>query len=74
MTDRINGFWVVLEQDTRVDDAEPLLAAVRQLRGVIGVDPHVVTPEDYFARTRAHREISQALWKALDDAQRKPQA
>lgn len=72
MTDRINGFWVALERDTRIDDAEPLLAAVRQLRGVIGVDPHVVTPEDYFARTRVHCEISKALWDALE-AQRKPQ-
>lgn len=33
MTDRINGFWVALEKDTRIDDAEPILNAVRLLRG-----------------------------------------
>ena len=37
MTDRYNALIVVLEGNVRDDDAEPLLAAIRQLCGVLSV-------------------------------------
>ena len=39
MTDRYDAFTVVLERNIRTDDAEPVLAAIRQLRGVLDVIP-----------------------------------
>lgn len=37
MTDRVSAFHVVLERDIREDDAREIIAAIRQLRGVLHV-------------------------------------
>ena len=41
MTDRLNGFIVVLEQPRREDDAEAIANAIRMIKGVIRVEPLV---------------------------------
>lgn len=48
MTDRINGYFVVLEDSVREDDVQPVLNAIRQIRGVIGVTPQI---QDSFSET-----------------------
>ena len=52
MTDRYSSLTVVLERDIRDDDAEPLIAAIRQLRGVLRVVPKVADAGEV-ARQRA---------------------
>ena len=59
MTDRINGFAVVLEKDLREDDAEALIQAVLQLRGVQTVIPNVAQPD--FAGTRARQQLAEKM-------------
>lgn len=61
MTDRFNGFTVVLERDIREDDAKPIIAAIRQLRGVLDVVPLVADSESYLAEQRARHELGQKL-------------
>jgi hypothetical protein len=41
MTERFNTLTVVLEKDMRDDDAETLLTAIRQMRGVLSVKGNV---------------------------------
>lgn len=41
MTDRIHSIILVLAEDIRIDDAESLIAAAKQFRGVIDVTPNV---------------------------------
>jgi hypothetical protein len=65
MTDRINGFWVALENDVRVDDAEAILAAVRCLKGVIAVEANVTGHADWIATARVRRELVAKLYEAL---------
>ena len=65
MTDRINYLTVVLDADIRDDDAEPLIAAIKLLRGVLKVKANVVQPGDYLAATRAKYELTQKLWDVL---------
>lgn len=67
MTDRLKGFVVTLEQDTRVDDVDALLTAVRQLRGVAKVTPVVYNIDDEMNRQRVRFELEQKLWGALAD-------
>ena len=38
MTDRIKGFYVALDKDLRVDDAQPLIDAVKQMKHVMDVE------------------------------------
>lgn len=65
MTDRINGFYVALEKDTRVDDAEATIAAVKQIKGVLSVKVHVSDMTDHFAYERVRRELGTKLWEIL---------
>ncbi len=66
MTDRINGFWVALDEDIRIDDAEPIISAVLQLRHVIDVEPNVRDPGDWIAETRARQELIEKLYRVLN--------
>lgn len=61
MTDRLNGLTVVLERDIRDDDAEGLIAAIKQLRGVLDVVPHVADFAAHVAGERARHELGRKV-------------
>lgn len=65
MTDRYNAFIVVLERDIREDDAEPILNAIKHIRGVLSVKPHVADFSDSIATERVRAELQQKLWDVL---------
>lgn len=65
MTDRYNTLTVVLERDIRKDDAEALISAIQQLRGVLRVAGNIADPAAYIAEERAKREIGEKLWEVL---------
>jgi len=65
MTDRINAITVVLENDTREDDAESLIGAIKLLKGVLSVTPHVVDINDYISGERAKDELRKKILKLL---------
>jgi len=65
MTDRFNSFTVVLEKDMREDDAERLLSAIRQLRGVLSVKGNVSDIVDHIAMQRARSDLEQKLFMVL---------
>lgn len=56
VTDKINRVTVVLDKSYRTDDAEPILAALRQIRGVLSVKGNVDCGRDYMAEMRAREE------------------
>lgn len=65
MTTKFNSFTVVLENDIREDDAEALLSAISQLRGVISVSGNVSDPSLYVAQSRARYELERKLLAVL---------
>lgn len=65
MTDRYNALTVVLERDIRSDDAEDLITAIQQLRGVASVRPHVSDITSHMAEERARMDLQEKLWKVL---------
>jgi len=65
MTDRIHSLTVVLEKDMRDDDCESLISAIRMLRNVLSVEPHVTDFGDHTARERARCELGEKLWEVL---------
>lgn len=71
MTDRLNGVFVVFEKDIRTDDAESIIAAIGQIRGVLSVQGNVVDAVDYVAYERARawwREaVVNLLWPPKKD-------
>lgn len=67
MTDRYNALTVVLEKDMREDDAQDLLSAIRQLRGVLRVEGNVSDINSHIAYARARGDLSGRLLAALRD-------
>lgn len=67
MTDRYNALTVVLEKDMREDDAQALLSAIRQLRGVLSVDGNVSDMNSHIAYARARGDLGGRLLAALRD-------
>lgn len=61
MTDRYNALTIILESDIRDDDAQPLIEAIKQLRGVLSVEPHLATPEEAIAEARVRSELGKEL-------------
>lgn len=53
MTDRFNALIVVLADDLRDDDAQPLIDAISLFRGVVHVGGHVSSVGDVIAEQRA---------------------
>ena len=65
MTDRIHALTVVLERDTRDDDVEALVNAIRQMRNVADVSLHVTDLSDHSARAQVKVEVGQALSQCI---------
>jgi hypothetical protein len=67
MSDRYNYLTVILEHDLKDEDAEPLIAAIKQLRGVLTVTPNVRDPGSLLVEQRARRELAEKLWQVLEE-------
>ncbi len=63
MTDRYAGYVVTMDRDVRDDDAEVTVAAIRQIRGVLAVDPLVADAALHVARERVRWELLDKLHK-----------
>lgn len=61
MTTRHAGYLVVLADDTREDDAEATINALRMVRGVASVTPVEADHNQVIARTRRDTQWQQAL-------------
>lgn len=57
MTDRFNALTVVLEKNIREDDAEAIILAISQLRGVASVEGNVADMASYIAKEQAMHEL-----------------
>lgn len=71
MTDRYNALTVILDHDIRDDDAQPLIEAIKQLRGVLKVKPHIAGFEESIAYARVRQELTEKLWNALKEPKEK---
>jgi hypothetical protein len=65
MTDRFHSLTVVLEKDMRSDDAQALISAITQLRGILSVSGNIANLSDYIAQDRARNDLGVKLWNVL---------
>jgi len=65
MTDRYHTLTVTLEREIRDDDAEALIKAIMQMRGVLDVQGEVAEFEFYAAREQAKRDLREELLEVL---------
>lgn len=62
MTDRYNAFTVILENDIRDDDAQPIINAIKQIRGVLDVQP---SQSDAISVSVASSRVRVRLWDKI---------
>jgi len=65
MTDRYFALTDLLDEDIHVDDAEPIINAIRMIRHVLDVQPHVKSLNDWSAEERAKSQLRRKLWEVL---------
>lgn len=61
MSDRADALIVVLDKTMRTDDAECILKAIEQLRGVLSVSFHIGDISDHIAQQRAKDDLGRKL-------------
>lgn len=61
MTDRIHSLTVVLDHDMRDDDIQPLIDAIKMMKGVRTVDTHVSDIASHMAEARAFLAAGEEL-------------
>lgn len=61
MTVRYHSLTVALETNMRDDAAELLIAAILQLRGVVGVEGNVADPSSFVHEVRTHAKLGNLL-------------
>lgn len=64
MTDRIHSLTVVFDKDIRTDDVQPIINAIKCLKGVIDVNyaANIANVESHMAEQRAKFNLQQELW------------
>ena len=65
MTDRVRQVIVTLDDNYRIDDAEPLLKLLSCIKGVARVSPHISTASDVLAREVVRAEYEAELHQAI---------
>lgn len=65
MTDIFNALVVILDKDMREDDAETLLTAIRQLRGVLSVSGNISDINSHIAEQRVKSELANKLFEVV---------
>lgn len=71
MTDRYNGFVVVLESDIREDDATSILTALKTIKGVLRVAPITQDIDSaVITRLRVNAEWTDKLVELINERRR----
>jgi len=63
MTDRFNAFLVILAHDIREDDAQATINAIKQIKGVLDVQPQVVDYAEVIAESRLKFELWEKMYQ-----------
>ena len=65
MTDRYHSLTVVLEKDIRDDDAQSIINAIKMVKGVLSVKPHVSDFTSLMAEDRARRDLEEKILQVI---------
>jgi|GEM_PF-1793986 len=70
MTDRVHALTVILEREYRDDDVEAIVNAIKMMRGVLDVKPHIIEDIDFYssreqAKFELRQEMREVLWPGI---------
>jgi hypothetical protein len=67
MSTRLKGLTIALEGDIREDDAENIILAIKQIRGILDVTPIEADSNDWINRSRIKSELQKKLWDIVSN-------
>lgn len=65
MSDRYNGFAVVLEKNLKDEDAERTINAIKQIKGVLTVKPNIGSFDEITAAARVKADLARRMWDVI---------
>lgn len=65
MSDHYNAFLIILGSDIKDEEAQATINAIRQIRGVIDVQPHIADPDVAIAKAQLRAALFQELFEVL---------
>jgi hypothetical protein len=65
MTDRYYALTVILERDIKEGDAEPILNAIKMIKGVRAVKGNIADPSTWMAEERARFDLEKKLLEVV---------
>lgn len=65
MSDRYFALTVALDKDMKDEDAEAIIEAIRMIRGVLSVEPHVADIVNWTATERARSHLIGRILEVL---------
>lgn len=65
MTDRYRGLVVLLDDNLRSDDAQPILQLIQQIKGVRRVEPQIGNGNDQITEMKVRQDLGEKLWQVL---------
>ena len=65
MSDRHNGYFIVLEKDIKDEDSKYIINAIKMIKGVLDVLPNMKDVHDDLAYTRIKSELIEKLISEL---------
>lgn len=72
MTDRYKGFLITLDKEIRNDDAEPILNALKMIKGVQIVKPYINKAEDWMMYEKGVMDTKMELFQFLKKPVKEP--
>ena len=67
MTDRVKGLVVTFDKDIRIDDVEPIIEAIRMIKGIASVQPSIAEVSDQINQQRIRNEYRHKVWTFYND-------
>lgn len=65
MSDRHHSYTVVLEHVLKDEDSDEVIQAIKMVKGVADVVPHVADGGFYIAREQAKSDLRRKMWKVI---------
>ena len=72
MTDRIKGVLITFEKDIREDDTQPIIEALKMIKGVLTVKPYITGMEDYMLYQKGHMDARMEMFDYLKKEPKNP--
>lgn len=70
MSNRHHSYTVVLDHELKDEDSEEVIQAIKMIKGVTQVVPHIADGGFYIAREQAKIDLRQQMWDLLHPAEK----